>query len=276
MIYSFKTLRTYVLWGIISLALLPPLVLLTFLPNRFDNRFYFWLTGLYSRLLTGTTFAHVRVRGEENLPPYPQSPAIIVANHSSALDIPLIDGLLGSYPHIWMSKHEYARVPLLGTLLKRMHVLVPRENARKAVAALAQAARQAADGARHIILFPEGTRARDGKLAKFRDGATVLAQKLNRPVIPVHIAGAYEVMPVGKAIDPRASKITLTVGPPMTMEEGEERAAFTARIQSWFTSRSQKCIPAPHPYNTTRPPHKASEGYSGHAVSGAGLRDKEC
>ncbi len=265
--FAFKTLRTFLLWGIISLIFLPLLLLVSLLPGRHDSRLYFWLASFYSKLLVFSTFAHVRLRGEQNLPAYPNTPAIIASNHTSSLDIPLVDNLVGSYPHVWLSKQEYSSIPLLGTVLKRMHVLVPRENARKAVAALAQTARLAAEGPRHVIMFPEGTRSRDGSLRPFHDGCAVLAQKLNRPVIPVHIAGAYEVMPVGAPLNPRASKVTVTVGPPMYMQKGEERKEFTARMHKWFEEQAG----APHPFDTIR-----SANHSGHAVLGADTKGKEC
>lgn len=228
-------IRTYVLWGLATLVFVPVLWLLTFLPKRwrYDNRLYFWLASTYSGLLCKSTFAHVSVKGKQHLPKYSRDPAIIACNHTSALDIPLIDWVVGSYPHIWLSKQEYAKVPLLGTILKRMHVLVPRENARRAVAALAKAAHLAADGPRHVIMFPEGTRSRSGELQRFRDGASVLAQKLGRPIIPIMIAGAQQVLTIDGTLDPKAS-IRIEVGAPLQMQEGESRAELTQRLQQWF------------------------------------------
>ena len=233
-------LRTYLLWTVLSLVFMPVMVLLSFLPKsiRYDNRVYFWLASLYSRLLIRSTFAHIGVRGKEHLPAYPHDPAVIACNHTSALDIPLIDSLVGSYPHIWLSKHEYGKVPLLGRLLRRLHVLVPRENARRAVAALVKAAHLAADKPRHLILFPEGTRSRTGELQKFRDGASVLAQKLSRPIIPIMIHGAHKVMPVSGRVNPKAS-IRIEIGAPLQLQEGESRAELTARLQAWFEARGK-------------------------------------
>ena len=232
-------LPIYLLWTVLSCTFVPVLVLLSFLPKRirYDNRLYFWIASTYSRLLIRSTFAHVGVRGKEHLPAYPHEPAIIACNHTSALDIPLIDWVVGSYPHIWLSKHEYGKVPLLGTLLRRLHVLVPRENARRAVAALAKAARLAEGKPRHIILFPEGTRSRTGELQKFRDGASVLAQKLSRPIIPIMIHGAQKVMPVSGRLDPKAG-IRIEIGAPLQLQEGQSRAELTQRLQQWFEERA--------------------------------------
>ena len=233
-------LFTYLLWTVLSLVFIPVMVLLSLLPKsiRYDNRVYFWLASLYSRLLNGSTFAHVRIKGREHLPAYPHDPSVIACNHASAVAIPLIDWVVGSYPHIWLSKHEYGKVPLLGTLLRRLHVLVPRENARRAVAALAKAARLAADKPRHVILFPEGTRSRSGELQKFRDGASVLAQKLCRPIIPIMIHGAQQVYSISGRINPKAT-ILIEIGAPLQLQEGESRAELTKRLQEWFQARGE-------------------------------------
>ena len=67
----------------------------------------------------------------------------------------------------------------------------------------------------------------------------MLAQKLNRPVIPVFIQGAYEVMPPKKwLMDPRAATIVVTIGEPMALKEGESVADFSERVRSWFLSHS--------------------------------------
>jgi len=238
LIVHFKTLRTYVLWALIYLVCTPIGLLIAFCSGkkRYDSRLYFRFTQLWNRLLLLASCTVVKIKGQENLPAYPDGPAIIVANHTSSLDIPLIDELVGSYPHIWMSKAAYGKVPLFGTLLRRMHVLVQREDPRHAARALLHVCKLAHEGPRHVVLFPEGTRSRNGKLQPFLAGFSVVARKLNRPVIPISIQGAYEVMPPQRwHVDPRACDIVVTVGEPMVAEKDETAAAFSARVHVWFS-----------------------------------------
>lgn len=234
----FRTIRMYFLWGLIFLVFTPIGLLLTLVPEkrRFDNRVYFYFTMLWSKLLLIATCVCVKIEGKENLPIYPDSPALIIVNHTSTLDIPLIDWLVGSYPHIWMSKASYGKLPLFGTLLRRMHVLVNRDNPRQAGRALLKVYNRAKEGNRHIILFPEGTRSKNGKLQPFLGGFAVLAKKLNRSVIPITIKGAFEVMPSNSfLVNPRACDVIITIGEPILPKNNDHVDIFTQNVYNQFS-----------------------------------------
>jgi 1-acyl-sn-glycerol-3-phosphate acyltransferase len=127
-------------------------------------------------------------------------------------------------------------MPLFGSLLRRMHVLVNRDNPRQAARALLKMYNRAKNESRHIVLFPEGTRSRDGKLQPFLGGFAILAKKLDRPVIPVAINGAFGVMTPGKwIINPLACDVVVTVGKPMYIKFDESSDAFASRIHAWFS-----------------------------------------
>ncbi len=237
----FRTIRTYFLWGIIFLIFTPIGLLLTLVPEkkRFDNRVYFHFTTLWNKLLLVATCVHVKIEGKENLPIYPDNPALIVANHTSSLDIPLIDCLVGAYPHIWMSKSSYGKLPLFGTLLRRMHILVNRDDPRQSGRALLRVYNRAKEGSRHIILFPEGTRSKNGKLQPFLGGFAVLAKKLNRPTIPINIKGAFEVMPSNSLlVNPCACNVVLTIGKPIFPQNSDSADIFTQQVYSQFSQSS--------------------------------------
>ena len=128
--------------------------------------------------------------------------AIIVANHQSNLD-PL--WLLGALPYrsrrrlFLTGKKELAflRYPFFGSPV----VFVDRrENVLPSLKAAADILRSGAS----LIIFPEGTRARDGVLGKFKSGAAYLAKHLDKKVIPVAIRGSFGIMPPGKIL-PRLS-----------------------------------------------------------------------
>lgn len=181
------------------------------------------------------SFIHVKVHGEENLPKFPDSPAIIVMNHSSALDIFLMEIIVKRYPHIWLTKEEYTKIPFFSVLLKRMHVPVKRENEMKAARAMVKAINRAKEISSHILLFPEGTRSRDGNMQKFHSGFAVLAKKLNRPVIPIKTTGLHAIFPKGTIfIDYHASQPTATIGKPIYMKPDESTQEFSNRVESWF------------------------------------------
>jgi 1-acyl-sn-glycerol-3-phosphate acyltransferase len=239
MIVFIKTIRTYVLWAATCVTFTLLCIPLTLLPlKKRHNRVYFYLTGVWSKLLSFFAFLIVKVKGEENLPKYPENPAIFVMNHASALDIFLVEDLLGSYPHIWMSKHGYSKIPLFGILMKRMHVPVNRENPREAVRALFKTYELAKLSGAHILMFPEGTRYSDGKVHDFLPGFAVLAKKLNRPVIPVAIHGTNQIFPKDSfLVDSRATDVKLEVGQPLEYQKDESEQDFNKRVHGWFEQK---------------------------------------
>jgi len=64
------------------------------------------------------------------------------------------------------------------------------------------------------LLFPEGTRSRDGKLGKFRPGLGMIVSGTPAPVVPCHLSGAFAALPPGKSL-PRPTRLRLRIGAPM-------------------------------------------------------------
>jgi len=168
-----------------------------------------------------------RIEGIENLPK--EDSFIIAANHSSMLDFPLI---LTSLPYAKMRKvfasaaddffyHNRLRrqvVELLfntfpfermGDFMKGLNTceILIRQN-------------------RSVILFPEGRRSPDGRLKAFKPGLGTLALKLNVPILPVYIDGAYEAMPKGKVI-PAPRPVRVIFGKPLYPREADLSACVS-------------------------------------------------
>jgi 1-acyl-sn-glycerol-3-phosphate acyltransferase len=229
-----KTSFTYTVWAVTVPPLLGVCGILALLPARlrYDNRLYFVISTFVGRLIitaTGTSFV---IHGKENLPAYPQQPAIIVMNHSSALDIPMAEIVVGSYPHVWISKSSYGKIPLFGFLLKRMHVMVDTTARRDAAAALIRTHALLKNASRHVLIFPEGTRSSDGKIGTFLPGFALLAKKLNRPVIPITMTNMHKLYPKNTwLIDSDNHHVTITIGKPLHCPADMEPAAFAALVQ---------------------------------------------
>ncbi len=133
----------------------------------------------------------VRVEGLENVP---AEPCILMSNHASYLDPPVLLPAIPGMASV-MLKQSLMRIPLLGTAM-RMGQFVPvarghaREDARRSVAAAAAALRSGL----HIMIFPEGTRSADGRLLPFKKGAFFLAADTGAPIVPVVIEGTARMM----------------------------------------------------------------------------------
>ena len=113
---------------------------------------------------------------------------MIVMNHSSFIDIPVIEA---TYPKdmVWIAKKELFDIPFFGLLLKLPdNIRLDRED-RKSLVHLLKESKEKSK-AKTIAIFPEGTRARGDKLLPFKPGAKIIADKLNLKVQPVAIVCA--------------------------------------------------------------------------------------
>lgn len=170
----------------------------------------------------------VRVEGLEELPP---GGAVLVSNHQSLVDIPL---LLSAFrrPVKFLAKRELEEIPLFGKAMAAAgNLFVDRKDPRGGI----QALRDAGDrvrGGMLLVVFPEGTRSTDGTIGEFKPGAFYLAQKSGAPVIPVYIDGGNRALPKG-AFRFRPADLLVRVLPPLTVEEGaggtKERIAGSVR-----------------------------------------------
>lgn len=84
-----------------------------------------------------------------------------------------------------------------------------------------------------ILIFPEGTRSRDGRMGEFKAGAAALSQKLGVPIVPVALIGGHDAMPVGAYWPkPGRPRVKLVIGSPMNAEEGESVDHYNVRIKA--------------------------------------------
>lgn len=223
------TVLFYVFSILTFLILYPILFFIALLPEslRYENRLYFFVSRIIGWAMLKFSGASLTISGVEHLPSFPNSPSVIIANHTSALDIALIEMLMGSYPHVWLSKDEYRSVPLFGFLLKRMHILVKRHDASQSRRALVKAV-DLMDGKKsHLLIFPEGTRGLGDTLLPFHAGFAVIAHKLNRPIIPVVIHGFSKLFPKKKwLIDSSYKEVRIIIGEPLHIRDGQPTSSF--------------------------------------------------
>lgn len=122
-----------------------------------------------------------------------RKPYIMVSNHLSNADIPVISNL--PWEMKWIAKKELFEMPILGWLLKFAgDISVDRSSSSKR-AAIFQRCKYYLDRNVSVIFFPEGTRSRSGKLNKFAIGAFDLAIKEKIPILPIVLDGTQECLP---------------------------------------------------------------------------------
>ncbi|MGH8874704.1 MAG: lysophospholipid acyltransferase family protein [Acidimicrobiia bacterium] len=165
-----------------------------------------WLTAAGSPL---------KVRGREHVEP--GRSYVVVANHLSNLDI-MACLLAVPLPIRFLAKKELFRVPLLAPAMRAVGVVEVDRVARAAIHQQVNVqARQVVERGQSLIIYPEGTRSRDGTLRPFKKGAFTMAVAAQMPVLPVTIHGSYRAWPPGQPII-RGGPITVVIDPPIPTE----------------------------------------------------------
>ncbi|MBM3265463.1 MAG: 1-acyl-sn-glycerol-3-phosphate acyltransferase, partial [candidate division Zixibacteria bacterium] len=163
-------------------------------PLNPSGRLAHWFAQRWSRALLRLGRIPVTLHGIEHLPP--DRLCVLVANHASAADIPV---LFGSLPFQFrvIAKESLFRIPILGWVMSLAgYIHIDRSHPRKAVRSLKRAAQKIHSGL-PVLVFPEGTRSRTGDLQPFKGGAFLLAIEAGVPVVPVGIRGSFGILVKG-------------------------------------------------------------------------------
>lgn len=148
----------------------------------------------WSERLLKLAGVEVRVIGQEHIPK--NQTVLYVGNHQSNFDIPIllryIDGTKG-----FIAKKELEKMPIINKWMTAINcVFMDRDNMRKSAMAINQGIKFLKAGT-SMVVFPEGTRSKDGEPLEFKQGALKLATKPGIPIVPVTIKGSVDIMKSG-------------------------------------------------------------------------------
>ncbi len=191
-----------ILTAIFTLILYP-----IFPKSRLANRPAEW----WSRLTCYLFFIRVELIGADKIDT--SQSYVFISNHQSSFDI---FALYGWMPHVfkWVMKAELKKIPLVGSACKIAgHVFIDRSNPVAALESMQEAESKLVNGT-SIVIFPEGTRTKTGKVGRFKKGAFRIAQDLSLPIVPITIKGSYERFPRGTYYV-RPGKIQLIIHAPI-------------------------------------------------------------
>ncbi len=186
----------------------------------------------------------VVVRVERSPLVLPRTGYIVIANHQSNFDIPLlIAELFTNYPK-FVGKTSLGRgIPSVSFGLRKLMALIDQEKPREALRAIRDLGRRSQQRKVAAIIFPEGTRARDGMLRTFQQaGTATLIRAANQlPVVPTTIDGADRLMIHGLFPVPFGTKVRLCFGDPIERGKGERaedliqraHAEIEATLERW-------------------------------------------
>ena len=198
--------------------------------SLFERRGYFahWCARTWARLILMTTGVRVTVEGLDRL--RPGQTYVFVANHQSIYDIPVVFWSLPFQLRI-IAKESLGNFPFLGWHLRRTgHMLVDRSRPDR-TKIFGWASRLMSEGL-SLIVFPEGTRSRDGRVARFKGGSFFLALQAGLPVVPISVVGSRHVMLKGR-LATYPGRVKLVIHDPIDtrgMEDVEPRA-FAERVR---------------------------------------------
>lgn len=196
--WPYAVLRTAGCWFL--LALLTLFVAAFYIPAvlfRPQGRLARWLERFWASFILWGSNVRLTAHGLENVET--GKSYIVMSNHRSMYDIPVLHYLLGRDRDLrWVGKQELLRVPVFGWAFGAgRHVVIDRANRGQAIAALKEAARESEQGISFVIM-PEGTRSVDGKLLPFKKGGFHLAIDTGLPILPVAIVGSEKLMLKGE------------------------------------------------------------------------------
>jgi 1-acyl-sn-glycerol-3-phosphate acyltransferase len=191
---------------------------------------------LWSWLILKTTGVRVAIEGLDRVTP--GTTYVFVSNHQSIYDTPVLFASLPFQLRI-IAKASLARFPVLGWHLKRgRHLFVDRKHPDRA--GILHRWRSLVSEGLSLIIFAEGTRSRDGHVARFKGGSFLLAIEAGLPVVPVAVIGTRQVMPKGR-LRTEPADVTLVVHDPLPAPVIAEP---TARDAKAFADRAHAIVSA--------------------------------
>ena len=165
---------------------------------------YIWLSPVWNVVITG----------RENIDR--KKACVLVCNHQSMFDILVIHFTFIHFK--WVAKASLFKIPIIGwNLWLNRHIKIERTSTQSQRKMLKQCAETIREG-NSVMIFPEGTRSRNGVLRAFKEGAFLIALQQKADIVPMALDNSYKALPE-KGLFPRhKQKVDLHILPPVTYE----------------------------------------------------------
>ena len=173
-------------------------------------------------------FLKLQIRGREKIEK--GQSYVFCANHQSMMDIVILYRLFLHFK--WVSKREIFRVPFLGWNMRLNNYLsLDRSSLSSQIRMMKEGEALLRRGS-SLMIFPEGTRSKDGNLGRFRDGAFILAQKTDSPVVPVVLKGSGDVFRDGAFFYKRVYTMSIDLLDPVSPGSEESPKALGRSVRT--------------------------------------------
>jgi len=184
----------------------------------------------WAKLVCFLLCVRVKVSGIENADS--RLSCVYVSNHQSMIDIFVIYGYLPSV-FKWIMKSDLIKIPFVGWACKAAgHVFINRSTALEAKRSIEEAEQKLRGGV-SVVIFPEGSRTRDGRMGTFKKGAFRIAEDLKLPIVPVTLSGSYERLPRNHGPKFRYGTVQMFIHPPIFPDTFEQNGETSLMQQTW-------------------------------------------
>jgi 1-acyl-sn-glycerol-3-phosphate acyltransferase len=216
------------IWIIFATLVLGLLVLMLSFFVRSGNPMH-KIARLWGRSILIVSRIKVCVKGLSNIDR--SKSYIYMSNHQSNFDIPVLLGRL-EVQFRWLAKSELFKIPIFGHAMRKVgYISIDRNNRESAFESLKMVARKIKNGV-SVLIFPEGTRSRDGKIRPFKKGGFVVAIDSGIPIVPIVITGTRTIMTKGSLrINP--GKVNMIIHPPIQTSQytRETKGALMEKVR---------------------------------------------
>ena len=162
---------------------------------------------------------------------------LFVSNHQSMYDIPIFGGILvRNFPKYVAKKSLASGIPAISLNLRRGgNALIDRGDRDQAMTAISEVAHECQHRKVSAVIFPEGTRSRDGSLGEYRVGgvAALMSGAPDLPIIPTVIDGSWKVFANNMFPIPYGTHVRVRFGDPIQRSPDEDPAEITQRCAQW-------------------------------------------
>jgi 1-acyl-sn-glycerol-3-phosphate acyltransferase len=136
----------------------------------------------------------MRLQGQRNMPK--TGPALLIANHQSFLDPPIV-GLVARRPLVYLARKTLFNNPYFAALIRSFNA-IPIDQDGIGLDGIRAVLEQLRHG-KAVLVFPEGARTPDGEMHPLKAGIHLLIKRAQAPIVPVGIAGAYHAWPITRS-----------------------------------------------------------------------------
>jgi 1-acyl-sn-glycerol-3-phosphate acyltransferase len=219
-----------------TLLMGPPSILLGLLARTREKKGLLFrrIQSWYVRPIMWVFGVKVESRGTSKIDP--DKGYIYLSTHTSYLDAPAL-AIVIPQPMFWVFKKELARIPMFGwALLSMGQIMVDRSDAKQARKSMEEAGK-ALTGNLSVLVYPEGTRSKDGKLKPLKKGGFHMALSAGLPIVPARVLGSYELLPPG-ALTVRPGRVVVELFDPIPTEGKTEAdiPELISRVKAAFLS----------------------------------------